>query len=90
MNVFFENGDRYNLLNSAVLELVDFIRKENIKALIDHIVEKFGNRFQDVTYVNTFEMLKQKWEQAREGFPEEGGQAGADGQPAGRLHRDRR
>lgn len=31
MHVFFENGDRYNLLNSAVLELVDFIRRENIK-----------------------------------------------------------
>ena len=31
MKVFKENGDRYNLLNSAVLELVDFIRRENIK-----------------------------------------------------------
>lgn len=31
MHVFFENGDRYNLLNSAVLELIDFIRRENIK-----------------------------------------------------------
>jgi len=31
MAVFFENGERYNLLNSAVLELVEFIRKENIK-----------------------------------------------------------
>lgn len=31
MHVFFENGERYNLLNSVVLELVDFIRRENIK-----------------------------------------------------------
>jgi len=31
MTVFFENGARYNLLNSAVLELVEFVRKENIK-----------------------------------------------------------
>jgi hypothetical protein len=31
MGAFFENGERYNLLNSAVLELVEFIRKENIK-----------------------------------------------------------
>jgi hypothetical protein len=31
MAVFFENGPRYNLLNSAVLELVEFVRKENIK-----------------------------------------------------------
>jgi hypothetical protein len=28
---FVENGERYNMLNSAVLELLDFIRKENIK-----------------------------------------------------------
>jgi hypothetical protein len=31
MGAFFANGERYNLLNSAVLELVEFIRKENIK-----------------------------------------------------------
>lgn len=34
MNVFLDNGERYNLLNSAVLELVDFIRRENIKVTI--------------------------------------------------------
>jgi hypothetical protein len=31
MFVVVRNGERYNLLNSAVLELVEFIRKENIK-----------------------------------------------------------
>jgi hypothetical protein len=31
MAAFFDNGDRYNLLNSAVLEMVDFIRRENLK-----------------------------------------------------------
>eukprot|EP00879_Flechtneria_rotunda_P032547 GHRR01035771.1.p1 GENE.GHRR01035771.1~~GHRR01035771.1.p1 ORF type:complete len:480 (+),score=165.60 GHRR01035771.1:3227-4666(+) len=31
MTAFFDNGERYNLLNSAVLEMVEFIRKENIK-----------------------------------------------------------
>jgi len=31
MTVFIENGNRYNLLNSAVLELVEFIRLANIK-----------------------------------------------------------
>ena len=29
--VFLANGDRYNLLNSAVLDLMEFIRRENIK-----------------------------------------------------------
>lgn len=40
MVVFFENGERYNLLNSAVLDLIDFIRKENIKPLLDHLVRR--------------------------------------------------
>ena len=31
MTVFMENGNRYNLLNSAVLELIDYIRRSNIK-----------------------------------------------------------
>ncbi len=35
---FFENGDRYNLLNSAVLDLLDFIRRENLKTLLEHLV----------------------------------------------------
>lgn len=31
MTAFFQNGDRYNLLNSTTLELIDFICKENVK-----------------------------------------------------------
>lgn len=38
---FFENGDRYNLLNSAVLDLLDFIRRENLKTLLEHLVGAF-------------------------------------------------
>ena len=34
MAAFFDNGPRYNLLNSAVLELVEFVRKENIKVRV--------------------------------------------------------
>ena len=33
------NGSRYNLLNSALLELFEFIRTENIKTLITHLVQ---------------------------------------------------
>lgn len=31
IDVFLANGNRYNLLNSAVLDLMEFIRRENIK-----------------------------------------------------------
>lgn len=60
---FLANGERYNLLNSAVLEMVEFIRKENIKPLISHLVEQFGPRLSVCTYVDTFRNLKLKYEQ---------------------------
>eukprot|EP00877_Chromochloris_zofingiensis_P013810 jgi/Chrzof1/8683/Cz03g20120.t1 len=66
INVFLENGDRYNLLNSAVLEMVEFIRKENIKMLIDHLMENFGDRFDDISYVETFKQLRIKYDQSKE------------------------
>lgn len=66
MNAFFENGDRYNLLNSAVLELVDFIRRENIKGLLMHLVEQYSHKFEDIDYVETFKQLKLKFDQSQE------------------------
>lgn len=69
MKVFMANGDKYNLLNSTVLELVDFIRRENIKALIAHVVEKYEHVFASVTYVDTFKLLKQRYEQRNQQEP---------------------
>jgi hypothetical protein len=63
IQVFMQNGPRYNLLNSAVLELVEFIRKENIRALISHLVEQFGAQLETCDYVTTFAALKLKYEQ---------------------------
>lgn len=65
MTVFFENGDRYNLLNSAVLDIMDYVRKESLKMLVDHLVEHFGHRFEDVDYVDTLRALKLKYDQVR-------------------------
>lgn len=42
MDVFFANGERYNLLNSAVLEMVEFIRKENLKVGRDRVSLRGG------------------------------------------------
>ncbi|GFR48535.1 hypothetical protein Agub_g10432 [Astrephomene gubernaculifera] len=75
MVVFFENGERYNLLNSAVLDLIEFIRRENIKPLLDHLVENYGHRFDELSYVETFKQLRLKYEQA----PERAGSAGGNG-----------
>ncbi|CAI5463518.1 unnamed protein product [Closterium sp. Yama58-4] len=60
---FRANGSRYNLLNSAVLDLVEFIRKENIKSLVTHLVETYGTWFDSVDYVDSFKLLRLKYEQ---------------------------
>ena len=66
MKAFAANGSRYNLLNSAVLELVDFIRRENIKNLIAHLVEHHEPMFAEVDYVETFRLLKIRYEQGKQ------------------------
>ena len=52
------NYDRYNLLNSAILEMFEFIRVEDIKSLCSHVVESFSPTLDKITYVQTFQALK--------------------------------
>ncbi|XP_049988717.1 protein PPP4R3C-like [Alexandromys fortis] len=66
INAFLRNGKRYNLLNSAIIELFEFIRVENIKSLIENIVKKFFTAFDSVEYVQTFKGLKIKFEEQKE------------------------
>ncbi|KAF5826151.1 hypothetical protein DUNSADRAFT_4544, partial [Dunaliella salina] len=63
MTVFIENGTRYNLLYSAVLELLEYIRKSNIKPLIEFLVVHYGDRFADMDYTETFKGLRIRYEQ---------------------------
>ncbi|NXK93351.1 P4R3B phosphatase, partial [Formicarius rufipectus] len=66
INALLDNGTRYNLLNSAVVELFEFIRVVNIKSLIAHIVENFYNALESIEYVQTFKGLKTKYEQEKD------------------------
>lgn len=50
---------------SVVLELVEFIRSENIKSLVAHLVEKFGPQLEEVDYVDTFRALRLRYDQVR-------------------------
>ncbi|XP_034340670.1 protein PPP4R3C1-like [Arvicanthis niloticus] len=65
INAFVTNGTRYNMLNSAIIELFEFIREENIKSLIANIVEKFFVAFESIEYVQTFKGLKTKYEEEK-------------------------
>ncbi|KAM1171480.1 hypothetical protein ACFX2G_022194 [Malus domestica] len=72
VDAFIYNGNRYNLLNSAVLELFEFIRKENLKSLVKYLVDSFWDqlvRFENFASVHS---LKVKYEQCLEHFGTKG------------------
>ncbi|CAJ0946367.1 unnamed protein product, partial [Mesorhabditis belari] len=60
---FVANGPRYNLLNSAIIELFDFIRQEDIKRLVKYAVEKHWSTFENIRYVKVFNGLKNRYDQ---------------------------
>jgi protein phosphatase 4 regulatory subunit 3 len=63
LNVVYETMPRDNLLNSACLELFDFIRRENVKVLVNHLVENYREKLKDIIYVDTFTSLILKYDQ---------------------------
>ncbi|KAJ3020288.1 Platinum sensitivity protein [Thoreauomyces humboldtii] len=63
VNLFVEVKSKYNLLNSACLDLFEFITRENLKPLIAHLVANFKEQLVDVTYVQTCANLILKHEQ---------------------------
>ncbi|XP_042991229.1 serine/threonine-protein phosphatase 4 regulatory subunit 3-like isoform X3 [Carya illinoinensis] len=66
VDAFVGNGSRYNLLNSAVLELFEYIRKENLKSLLKYIVDTFWNQLVEFEYLASIHGLKVKYEQSLE------------------------
>ncbi|KAM4771369.1 serine/threonine-protein phosphatase 4 regulatory subunit 3B isoform 1-T1 [Rhinophrynus dorsalis] len=66
VNALLDNGTRYNLLNSAIIELFEFIRVEDIKSLTSHIVDNFYKALESIEYVQTFKGLKTKYEQEKD------------------------
>ncbi|XP_067091899.1 serine/threonine-protein phosphatase 4 regulatory subunit 3-like isoform X2 [Osmerus mordax] len=66
INALLDNGTRYNLLNSAIIELFEFIKVEDIKSLIAHIVDNFYKTLETIEYVQTFKGLKGRYEQEKD------------------------
>ncbi|XP_061546619.1 serine/threonine-protein phosphatase 4 regulatory subunit 3-A-like isoform X2 [Phycodurus eques] len=66
INALLDNGTRYNLLNSAIIELFEFIKVEDIKSLIAHIVDNFYKALEPIEYVQTFKGLKGQYEQEKD------------------------
>lgn len=66
VDAFIRNNGRYNLLESAILELFEFIKVEDIKSLCTYVVENFSKIFDEIEYVQTFKHLKARYEQHQE------------------------
>ncbi|XP_077469279.1 serine/threonine-protein phosphatase 4 regulatory subunit 3B isoform X2 [Stigmatopora argus] len=66
INALLDNGTRYNLLNSAIIELFEFIKVEDVKSLIAHIVDNFYKALEPIEYVQTFKGLKGRYEQEKD------------------------
>ncbi|XP_038907193.1 serine/threonine-protein phosphatase 4 regulatory subunit 3 isoform X2 [Benincasa hispida] len=68
IDAFVANGNRYNLLNSAVLDLFEYIRKENLKSLVKYMVDSFWNQLVQFEYLASIQSLKVKYEQCLDDF----------------------
>ncbi|XP_014056740.1 serine/threonine-protein phosphatase 4 regulatory subunit 3B isoform X6 [Salmo salar] len=66
INTLLDNGTRYNLLNSAIIELFEFIKVEDIKSLIAHIIDNYYKALESIEYVQTFKGLKGRYEQEKD------------------------
>ncbi|XP_009384999.2 uncharacterized protein LOC135626966 isoform X1 [Musa acuminata AAA Group] len=66
IEAFIENGDRYNMLHSGVLELLEYIRKENVKVLVLYVVDSFWDQLLEFQHLGTVQALKVKYEQLLE------------------------
>lgn len=64
IELFIANGDRYNLINSSLLELFEFIKKENMKGLLAALLEStLWPQLERVSYIETFKQMKSKYDQ---------------------------
>eukprot|EP00267_Zea_mays_P052731 XP_020405812.1 serine/threonine-protein phosphatase 4 regulatory subunit 3B isoform X2 [Zea mays] len=63
IDVFVDNGERYNMLHSGVLELLEYIRKENIKTLIIYAIESFWDELAIFEHFGSIQAFKLKYQQ---------------------------
>ncbi len=57
---------RDSLFTSAVAELIEFVRTENVKSLVEYIVENFAPVFSCITWAPAFQTIMTKYEQNRD------------------------
>ncbi|KAG4304874.1 hypothetical protein PORY_001549 [Pneumocystis oryctolagi] len=63
ISMYIEVNYRDNLLSSACFEFFDVIRKENMKNIINHLIETNGEKIKSLNNIPIFDQLIRKYEQ---------------------------
>ncbi|CAM0957651.1 unnamed protein product [Alopecurus aequalis] len=63
IEAFVENGDRDNLLQSTVLALLEYIRKENKISLVVYVVESFWNQLKKFGQLKSIQNFRLKYQE---------------------------
>lgn len=64
VETFLTNNGRYNLLDSAVIDLFEYIDHNDIDLLINYTVDRFWKcKLERIDYVRTFKSLKRHYDQ---------------------------
>lgn len=53
-----------------MLELLEYIRSQNMKGVMEHVVQRYGHLFEEVEYVATFKDFLLRHEQLQERSPD--------------------
>ena len=59
--VLFHANERYNLLNSSLIDLFLLVKADRLVVVMDAMVEAEGERLERVSYVSVFAGLRQEW-----------------------------
>jgi len=84
LDIVIENGPRDNLLNSACLEIFEYVRREGIRPMIAHIVENYREPMESISFVDIFQDIVRRYDHLQEYqqnanvtiFPAEGDELG--------------
>lgn len=60
----FLSSQRYNILNSALMDLWLLMKNEHIVVCMDWVSEHFGAQLESISYVDFFSTWRQDWEKA--------------------------
>ncbi|OBT64232.1 hypothetical protein VE03_06864 [Pseudogymnoascus sp. 23342-1-I1] len=68
LNTLLDTMPRNNLLNSACLDFFEYIRNHGVPIMVNHLVERYRDKIQDIQYVDTFTALISRFDHASQGY----------------------